>query len=361
MVTIILILIGLWIAFMSEAAKGGYVGTGGTILIFLGLAFVISIFFNVDFFAVIIFLLIISVLINVYKAIDSIKKDEGQRQKQQEEDVAKQEFIYALTTQLSQIPNYIELHDNYIWIDDTDFCWCDKTWKGLGKDFTIHRIPIDDIDYFIRFVPCSDIDNMPPLECRLGIIPNCNLFNNYSTKMIFIHDIHGNVIDFHYNDYSKLISLLPNKSHDSFKEKSLILYIQKTPYKAFTQLAKEIDDGNFGIKRDIHALTLLKKGYYPYELWKWENGNMVLVYLSLEELRYELTLEHSVYELDRFQSGILKIDELEKQSQKIQNNTSERRKAVNAKIKDYIWKHHHEVIVAAGAEAAFQRWSYRFD
>ena len=117
----------------------------------------------------------------------------------------------------------------------------------------------------------------------------------------------------------------------------------------------------FGIKKEIQIISLLKKGFCPYKICKWENGKNVWVYLSLEELRKELPLERSVYEVDDCRSGIHSIAELEEQSQKVRHNTSERRKVANAQIKDYIWKHYHELITEAGVEDSFHRWSYRFD
>lgn len=359
------VLIALGFVFMIHMAKGGYVGTGGTILVLFVLALVISAAFSVDFSAVVIFMLLIIALIIVFSVLTTAESDKEQMKKQQEEDASKQAFTCSLQAQLAQATNHIQLHDYYAWTTDTEFCWCSKSWHGFDTELTVHQILLDDINYFVRFYTMPDFGKFPQFEGRFGLIPHWKIKNQNSTKMLYIENDHDCVMDFHYDDYPQLINLLPEKEQKKFKElqhrNTIISIMQKTPYKAFAQLADEINDGSFGIKNEIVKIRMLKKGFCPYEIGKWENGKKIFVYISLEELRNELLLERSVYDLDSFKSGIYSITELETNAKKVQSNTSVWRKSVNSKIKDYIWKHHHELIKETGAEAAFQRWSYRFD
>ncbi len=361
----IFVLIALGFAFMIHMAKGGHVGIGGVILVLFVIALIISAAFSVDFSIVVILMLGVIAIVVACSVLTSIEDSKEQEKKQQEENISKQDFANALKTQLKQATNHVELHDYFAWITDTDFCWCDKIWSGLGTELTVNRVAIDDINYFISYCSMSDISKIAPLEGRFGVIPKWKIKNQNSTKMLYIKDNTDCVIDFHYNDYSIIIGLLPEKAQEKFithkRDAALLTMMKKTPYKAFAQLADEIDDGMFGIKDEIRIISLLKKEICPHKICKWENGKTVWVYLSLEELRQELSLERSVYEIDDYRSGIHSITELEKQSRDVRNNTSKRRKLANTKIKDYIWKHYHELITAANVEESFQRWSYRFE
>lgn len=359
------VLIALGFVFMIHMARGGHVGTGGTILVLFAIALIISAAFSIDFSIVVILMLIVIAFVVVYSIFKSMEDDKDQMRKQQEEDSSKKAFTYALKTQLEQAPNHVELYDYYAWTTDTDFCWCNKSWNGINTELIVNKVPVNNINYFIPYFSVSDISKIDPLDGRFGVIPTSKIKNQNSTKMLYVEGNTDCVMDFHYTDYSTIIGLLPQKELKKFKDilhnDAILSMMRKTPHKAFAQLANEINDGMFGIKDEIQIISLLKKEICPYKIGKWENGKITWVYLSLEELRNELSLEHSAYEIDDYRSGICSIAELETQSRKVRNNTSERRKAANARIKDYIWKHYHELISAAGVVDSFQRWNYRFD
>lgn len=361
----LLVLIILGFVFMIHMAKGGYVGTGGTLLVLFAIALIISAALSIDISTVIIIMFAIIVIAIVCSVFASIEDSKEREKKQQAEDISKQAFTNAIKTQLTQATNYIELHDHFAWTADTDFCWCNKNWSGTDTVLTVNKVRIDDINYFTSYFAYSDTSIIAPFEGWFGTIPKWKIKNQNSTKMFYIKDNTDCIFDFHYNDYPFLMKLLPEKEQEKFlthkRNTALLAIMKKTPYKAFTQLADEINDGMFGIKDEIRILSLLKKEFCPHKICKWENGKAVWVYLSLEKLRYELSLDHSIYEIEDYRSGSYSISELEKQSEDVRNNTSKRRKVANAKIKDYIWKHHHELITAANAEESFQRWSYRFE
>ncbi len=346
MIVVIVIGLVLGFLFLREMANGRAVGTGGAILAFIFLAFFISYAFSADIgvvIAIMLFLFVIFIIWGVIYSMQSIKEQEAKDAEEQAKIAANnraiQQFECAVKKQLAKVSGYITLHDFYAWVIEDCFCWCCKARSADVPQFAVNRISVDDILEFVH------------------------TYN--STQLYYMKGEEKCVLTLHGDDYSLLNKLLPEKEHKRAEEirhrNSITAMMKKTPHKAFAKLADELDDGDFGIKNEMRKIRLFKQGYCPYKIAKWENGQKVWVYITLEDLRNELSADYTIYDLADFKSYPTKIDELEEESKDIRTNKSERRKAVNARIKDYIWKHYHEQITAAGAEESFQRWSYRFE
>lgn len=364
--TALIVLVVLGFVFLIHGAKGGYVGAGGAVLVLFVLALLISAATSVDFSVVVIILLVVVAFIIAFSVFSTIESNKEQEIKQQEEEVSKQAFAQALQAQLAKVPHYTELHHNYVWLDGTTFCVCNKNWNQFIPDFEVKRIPFEDITYFVRYIgrPCkdSDIDTIPPMQGRYGTLRLDKYTNCNSTMLLYVKDGKDFILHLHYDDYYAICKLIPQKELSAVQEEKERLQIidrmKSTPYKVFTQLVDDINDGSFGIKSKIQHIHYLKNGFYPYPIMKYENGHREWVHLTFSELRKEVASEYSVYDLDDFRWGTEKIDEKENAAQ--EKNLSISCKRLNKEIKDYLWKHHHDIIIAADKEDAFKRWSYRF-